>query len=230
MLTRQGTKPQRLSRESCFSFECSACGLCCRNKKIPLNPYEIAGMARHLSVSTAEFLAEYVRRDEPFLLLREGGSCVFLEATRCGVHPVRPLVCRLYPLGQHLTGEGKEHFTCAALPPECNGVSGASGTVAEFLKSQETVQYMEASGRYLKLFYRLYRFACRSPDIRTISRADRKVAADSALLAKWFDLDLLVASYCRERDWPVPADLVLQTNIHIEVLERELGFPREVAS
>ncbi|MCK5517663.1 MAG: YkgJ family cysteine cluster protein, partial [Desulfobulbaceae bacterium] len=144
----------KLYRNSKFSFECKACGICCHDKEIQMNPYEIVRLADHLKIGTAEFLEKYITPGEPFLLFLENSACVFLTDKGCSVHPDRPLVCRLYPLGQHLTGTGVEHFRCLKLQPGCSGDLGENGTVTAFLNSQEVRPYMEAAEKYLRLFYR----------------------------------------------------------------------------
>lgn len=100
-----------LNRQTRFAFTCNQCLSCCRNKKIQINPYEIARLAHHKRMSTEDFVSCYTHTGGTLLNWNEDGTCVFLGPQRCGVHPDRPLVCRLYPLGRNLNGMGEEGFS-----------------------------------------------------------------------------------------------------------------------
>ncbi len=222
----RATMSQNFFRTSKFSFECSACGICCHDKKIQVNPFEIVQMAGYLKISSSEFLKKYIKKEEPFLLFLENGACVFLEGEKCGVHPARPLVCRLYPLGHHLSGDGEEHFTCAQLPEECTGTFGTDGSVARFLGQQETETYMEASNKYLELYYRFYRQVYQRLD--ETENPAHPSPMKPMLLGEWFDVDALVSRYCEEKKQPFPADIATRMNIHIVALEEKFGLQQEV--
>lgn len=217
---------QNHRRTSRFSFQCTACGICCHDKNIQINPFEIGQMADYLQISTSEFLKKYVKKEEPFLLFLESGACAFLNDKKCGVHPVRPLVCRLYPLGQHLSGEGEEHFTAVPLPEGCSGTYGRDGTVADFLEQQETERYMDASNRYLDLYYRFYRQVYQSLD--ETENPSQPSPIKPILLGEWFDVDELVSLYCEEKNQPIPADPVTRMNTHIFALQEKFGLQQEV--
>jgi len=68
--------------------------------------------------------------------LKNDGDCVFLDAEGCGVHPARPLVCRLFPLGLIRDESGRERFSLMPLHPDCVGYLGEDGTVASYLRSE----------------------------------------------------------------------------------------------
>ncbi len=53
-VTRSG-----LDRSAPFGFACNRCLQCCMNKKIQVNPYEIARLAQHLGISTTEFIERF---------------------------------------------------------------------------------------------------------------------------------------------------------------------------
>jgi uncharacterized protein len=214
---------RKLHRDSKFSFACKACGLCCHDKKIQLNPYEIVRLADHLSIGTAEFLARYLTPGEPFLLFLENSACVFLTDEGCSVHPDRPLVCRLYPLGHHLSGEGVEHFRCTEPQSGCSGELGNNGTVTTFLDSQEAGPYMEAAEKYLELFYRLYDTMYQQLDVQDINDLQHTSVENSLLLKEWFDVDGTIDFYCAEKQLPVPTDHAGRTNVHINALEDKFG-------
>ena len=213
----------KLHLDSRFSFECKACGLCCHDKKIQLNPYEIVRLADHLEISTAAFLARYITPGEPFLLFLENSACVFLTDEGCAVHPDRPLVCRLYPLGHYLSGEGVEHFRCTEPQPGCSGELGDHGTVTTFLDSQDARPYMEAAGKYLELFYRLYDTMYQQIEAQDIDELSQTSSMNSLLLKEWFDVDGIIDLYCDEKQLPVPTELAGRMHIHINALEDKFG-------
>jgi uncharacterized protein len=98
---------------SSFGYICRRCSHCCRDKRIALDPYEVARLARAIRVSVRELRAGWTFDDDlgTALQQKEDGTCVFLGAQGCEVHDNRPLACRLYPLGRHLCSDGVEHFT-----------------------------------------------------------------------------------------------------------------------
>jgi Fe-S-cluster containining protein len=100
-----------LNRDTPFGFSCNRCLQCCRDKKIQVNPYEIARLAARLGISTTVFIAEHTDAGGVHLRFDDEGACVFLDAQGCSVHEDRPLVCRLYPLGRHLDGSDIETFS-----------------------------------------------------------------------------------------------------------------------
>ena len=126
-------QPQTLSRGSAFSYECHQCSRCCFNKRIQVNPYEVARLARNQGVPTTKLIGTRLEPGKPYLKNQPDGACVFLTDRECRVHGDRPLVCRLYPLGQTVTGEGQESFHHSTPHPETKGVYGHDGTVEDFL-------------------------------------------------------------------------------------------------
>ena len=58
---------------------------------------------------------------------RDDGACGFLGEAGCTVHPDRPLVCRLYPLGRAVAPDRTETFAALTPDPETAGVYGADG-------------------------------------------------------------------------------------------------------
>jgi len=142
---------QHLQRTSPFSFVCAQdCSDCCKNKRIQVNPYEIARIASCLKITTTEFI--HTRTEQGvYLKQSEDGSCIFHSEEGCSVHPDRPLVCRLYPLGMHQSKQKDERFTLIELPSFCDGVLGNNGTVESYLNSQDTKSYFAASEHYRSL-------------------------------------------------------------------------------
>lgn len=140
-----------LKRRSPFSFKCQVCSACCYNKAIHVSPYEALRLARNLGVTITSFYKDYTEEGNLTLRNKPDGSCVFLNPKGCGVHPDRPLVCRLFPLGQIIDKSGQERFASMPLHPDCLGLLGTDGTVESYLDSQGTLLYFHYDKVYAAL-------------------------------------------------------------------------------
>jgi hypothetical protein len=130
-----------LRGESPFFFKCQRCSVCCSNKTIKLSRYESMRIARNLGVSPGVFRQTYCEKGG-VLRNKPDGTCIFLGPTGCGVHPDRPLVCRLSPLGILWDAAGVPRFARMPLHPDCLGYLGEEGTVAGYLESQGAKPYL----------------------------------------------------------------------------------------
>jgi Fe-S-cluster containining protein len=126
----------RLTRESRYSFKCQRCNACCNNKRLCLSPAERSRLAEYLRIPGEVFDREYLDPASGEVRVKENGDCVFLSPDGCGVHPARPQVCRLFPLGILRDEAGRESFGVMPLHPDCLGLLGTDGTVEEDLKAQ----------------------------------------------------------------------------------------------
>lgn len=141
-----------MNRNSSFSYVCNACGLCCHNKVITLSPYDVIRLARAVGVSTREAIDRFTTRRGSILKFSDGGACVALEGTRCGVHRGRPLACRLYPLGiERMEDAVSEKFVRLEPAAGSLGVYGVDGDVDNFLAAQGVDEYLTANARYASL-------------------------------------------------------------------------------
>jgi uncharacterized protein len=141
-----------MNAESAFSYACQRCGLCCRDKVITLSPYDVIRIARAAEITTGEAVARYTARRGSLLKFTPNGRCAALDGARCGVHPGRPLACRLYPLGlergRQADGSYLERFVRLEPALGSTGVYGEAGTVAGFLAGQEIGPYLGAVEHY----------------------------------------------------------------------------------
>ena len=126
----------RLDRNSPYSFKCQRCGVCCNNKRIEPDPEERSRLAAFLGISSDRFGADYLELSTGELRLTSNGDCLFLGPDGCRIHPARPLVCRLFPLGLIRDENGREKFGVMPLHPDCLGMLGTDGTVDDDLRSQ----------------------------------------------------------------------------------------------
>ena len=89
--------------------ECKQCGWCCKLNKAQVSDLEIARIRKYLGIGITEFLDKYIER-------QPGGTyfhvpCSFLdENNRCKIYPVRPDVCKTFPIGFYELTIGNCHI------------------------------------------------------------------------------------------------------------------------
>lgn len=98
--------------------DCAGCSACCRNTgdSIILDPCDMYLLSKGTGKNFADMIEREIeiRRVDglilPNLMQHHAGAddcCPFLsEAGRCTIHPYRPGMCRLYPMGRYYRGEG----------------------------------------------------------------------------------------------------------------------------
>jgi hypothetical protein len=197
-----------MSSDTRFSYHCTRCNSCCVDKRIQVNPYEIARLARNRGVSTAA--ARDAFTDNGALRRHDDGRCVFLGEQGCTVHPDRPLVCRLFPLGRVIDAAGKVHFVRYPDPHAARGEFGEDGVVQDYLAAQGAPPFIAAADAYFGFF-------CRANDRL---RADTPIDAEAG--RDLLDIDSEVAAACAERGIEEPDDLDERMRIHIELLDAAL--------
>ena len=99
---------------------CQGCSDCCRGmgSSIVLDPYDVHRLTSGLSISFDELLASRLELGivDGLILpnLRMSGSdesCTFLnEHGRCSIHPHRPGICRMFPLGRFYENNTFQYF------------------------------------------------------------------------------------------------------------------------
>ncbi len=193
-----------MNRATPFSYDCKACGKCCRDKVITLAPYDVLRIARAAGVSTREAIARFTLRRGSILRFEAGGACSMLDGVRCRIHEGRPLSCRLYPLGLERAPDGRgERFVRLEPAPGSLGVYGDDGTVGDFLEGQDVAEYLDANDRYRRLIPRIRARIAELVDFEKIEPrefwrvATREALAESGydpnpLIDAMFDLDGLV--------------------------------------
>ena len=182
-----------LAAGGAFSYECRRCLRCCRDKRIAVNPYEVYRLSRRIGTSTTELLARFTSEGGTALARREDGRCVFLGDEGCTVHPDRPLVCRLYPLGRQVRLGEPDTFVQLEGHAGSAGEFGETGTVADYLAGQGAAPFMAAADRYLETLVAL----AGSLDLLEASAA----APGNATAADWLDVDAVLAG----RGAPLPS-------------------------
>ncbi|MBI5550689.1 MAG: YkgJ family cysteine cluster protein [Desulfobacterales bacterium] len=213
-----------LKRNSIFGYTCNRCLGCCRFKKIQLNPYEIARLARNRGLSTTDFIARHTTNGGTVLRFQEDGTCGFLDAQGCSVHPDRPLVCRLYPLGRHVHFLGVEHFNQMECESGCQGIFHENGTIERYLTEQGAGPFMHAADLYLDLLRRLLEAlqdqelepAQSENVLETVRTVTERPEGGHDL--SWIDMDRALSDYCAQSGLPVPADIEAKMTLHIKAV------------
>ena len=93
-------------------FECQrGCVNCCNVEGyVYITERDLKRIARYLKMSAPDFEAKYVYRTKHLLRLRKprGSQCHFLRDGGCGIHPVNPVQCRLFPFWPELVEQARE--------------------------------------------------------------------------------------------------------------------------
>jgi Fe-S-cluster containining protein len=94
-------------------FECqSGCRKCCEvSGYVYLTENDVSSAARFLGLSQQEFDARYIYRTTKMRRVRKprgkSKQCPFLNEGGCGIHPVKPVQCRLFPFWPELVEDRK---------------------------------------------------------------------------------------------------------------------------
>ena len=175
---------KRLGLTDTFSFSChsrlSCFNSCCRNKHLPLTPYDIVRIRKDLGLHSDAFLERYTlyRLDPnsgfPILSIRMGdkeGQCPFVGPDGCTIYNDRPTACRLFPLGRssgiRRGGTAREEFFYLLDTPGCRGVKEKKvQSIEEWRDEQGLVPYIEMNDKMLGLLFHPNRDGTRHLDQR----------------------------------------------------------------
>jgi Fe-S-cluster containining protein len=212
-----------LVRQTPFSFSCMCCLQCCRSKKIQVNPYEIARLASNLGISTTQCIVGYTTENGSYLKFDDEDRCIFLGSNGCRVHPDRPLVCRLYPLGRHCNNRGEEWFSEIEPEAGCQGeYDGGKDAVENWLDNQEVHIYLHAADSYLKLLWEMMAILEQSDDDEErTDESDRSEGEENSIFenGEWLDMDAAVKIYCGKEHIPFPMDIEDKMRMHQDALQ-----------
>ncbi len=199
------------ARRQPFGYICRACNHCCPHKYIQVNPYEVAGLARHLGITTTEFHTVFTENRGAILKRDADNVCLFLTDYGCGVYPERPLVCRLYPLGRTLAPDGSEEWSRVAPHPESRGEYNEKGTIGAFVTAQGAEPFLQAADDYGE-WVRIASIALGGGDVA--------IPADGLI-----DMDAAIATYCAGQ--PEPTDIEDRRRLHLEILYQTIAGTRD---
>lgn len=182
-------RARKYGLEDTFAFSCHrelrCFNACCRNKHLPLSPYDVLRLKRALRLDSDTFLVEYAvyaldpRSGFPVISLKmredEERTCPFVCADGCRVYHHRPTACRLFPLGRASGRPGKrkprDQFFFLQDIPGCLGGNETRGwTVKEWLKDQGVLPYMAVNDKMLDLLFHPAREAGKPLDDRQLQK------------------------------------------------------------
>ncbi len=195
-----------------FSYRCTRCNRCCTGKRIQVNPYEIARIARARGVSTAEARARFTV--DSVLRQDDEDRCIFLGAEGCGIHGDRPLVCRLFPLGRVIESGGAVHFVRVD-PSWAHGEFGEAGVVADFVEAQGAAPFIAAADAYFDWYCRARARAC---EPFAAGAPGTEGGLDDLL-----DIDSQLAAWCGARGIKEPELPDERMRLHLAILDGEIG-------
>jgi Fe-S-cluster containining protein len=202
-------------RDEPFGYVCNRCLRCCHHKIIQLNPYEVARLARNRGLSTTEFRAAHTVDGRGVVLSQtEAGACVFLGPEGCTVHPDRPLVCRLYPLGRHVVIGEEERFSHVEPHPQTEGVYSKDGTIGRFLESQGADPFIEAADDYLRWLDSAFAVLREQSGKASKELAEAGAGGDDRLM----DMDAVIAEYCTRTGREEPVEGEDRRRLHLSLL------------
>jgi len=134
-----------------LKFKCKKCGFCCDNTIIYLYPFDIFNLCRALDIKTFEFNIKYSKfiidkEGIPRCVLSNRPGCPFKKDNKCEFYDLRPLRCRLFPVGRFYQ-EDKVQFI---LPKQqCIGFdTGAKQTIEEYMKEQDAEKFDKISEQW----------------------------------------------------------------------------------
>jgi uncharacterized protein len=212
-------KPSPDPRDEPFGYVCHRCTKCCRDKRIQLNPYEVARLARNCGLTTGEFRAAWTEAGAGLALRQtESGACVFLDSEGCTVHPDRPLVCRLYPLGRHVSIDGAEWFSHLDPIPHSRGEYTRAGKIADFLVSQHAQPFIEAADDY---FFWLCAASERAAETAGGETANIS-SQDGNIALELLDMDGAITRHCEAAEIAEPIDIEARKRLHLKILYQKL--------
>jgi uncharacterized protein len=95
---RDGTCPRSTYR---MELDCRACGACCRDNRVVIEPRDVAQWRRAGRADLAARAYFRTARGKVVLRLGPDGACVHLRPNdnHCSIYDLRPLNCRAFPAG-----------------------------------------------------------------------------------------------------------------------------------
>lgn len=107
-----------------ISFSCKRCGDCCHGKGgIILGKKDLKRLCAYFQLDVEEFLDKYTENhhEKACLTVGEDGYCSFFKKdVGCGIHDVRPDVCRAWP---YFRGNLIDEVSFEMAKLDCHGIN-----------------------------------------------------------------------------------------------------------
>jgi Fe-S-cluster containining protein len=171
-LEEMPAREKHLGLKDSFTFRCreglSCFNTFCKNKLLPLTPYDVLRLKGTLRLHTDEFLQRYsVYSMDPgsgfpvvHLSMQQDQErhCPFVTERGCAVYADRPTACRLYPLARFSrpgNGVGRYDVFCTLLDtPECLGRREERALIVQsWIEDQGLPPYLDANDRFTAIAF-----------------------------------------------------------------------------
>jgi Fe-S-cluster containining protein len=121
-------------------FFCKMCGHCCHGEStVSLSREEMEGIAAFFCMSIRDFIDEYcIIKGARVEMKVVKGHCIFYsENGLCAIHPVKPGLCRTWPLHPSILSD---RAAWQAIQADCPGFSrdAVHEDVCALIKSRDT--------------------------------------------------------------------------------------------
>lgn len=127
--------------------ECKHCGWCCKMNKAQVTQLEIARIRKFLGMDQSEFEKKYVERQPGGFYFH--APCPFLdENNHCKIYPVRPDVCKVFPISFYSLTIGNCHIGnyLSSLNEEwASAMAEKLGIISEALEPEADDELIKAS-------------------------------------------------------------------------------------
>ena len=90
-----------------IASNCKKCGRCCKNGSGFLVKDDAENISAFLGITPEKLKQDFLEKVRLFEKaryrpkLKPNGNCVFLQANRCSIHPVKPYQCKVSIMDQH---------------------------------------------------------------------------------------------------------------------------------
>ena len=130
------TEPQTSSTP----FDCTCCGECCqRYGGTVISNADIKKIIHYLDIEQEQFLHQFcVKSPNGWMIAqRDDGFCHFVKDKRCGIHPVKPRICRAWPYLESVLADLSNWEAMASVCPGINKQADPQKIIAA-VKAQVT--------------------------------------------------------------------------------------------
>lgn len=166
---------------------CKGCSECCRgmSDSIVLDPYDVHRLTGFLNQSFENLIGNGIALQVVDSLVlpvidmnNDRQQCVFLnEQGRCSVHPVRPGICRLFPLGRIYEEDGFSYFLQT---DQCPAKSKTKVKIKKWLEEPDVTAYEQM----VLLWHRF--LVEKRQETQTLSGAEEIKALSMKILSEFY--------------------------------------------
>ena len=101
-------------------FSCQQCGECCKGYGgTYVSQFDVDAIAAYIGTDPEQFVERCCTQSGNRLLLaqQESGFCIFWKDRMCGIHPVKPKMCKTWPFIKSLLADPENWEKMASMCP-----------------------------------------------------------------------------------------------------------------